>query len=101
MELENRFGIKMTTELKGVARDMCNVSDLIEERGIERGIKRGRLDNMVPIITKKIKKNKSLSEIASDLEQDENEIRPIYDAVLNSAPDYDVDHVIELLDTSV
>lgn len=97
MELENKFGIKMTTELKGVAIDMCNVSDLIEERGI----KRGRLDSMVLIITKKIKKNKPLSEIASDLEQDEAEIRPIYEAVLKAAPDYDVDHIIGMLDTKI
>ena len=36
--LENDFGIAATTEMKEDMRIMCNLSDLIEERGIEQGM---------------------------------------------------------------
>ena len=36
--LENDFGIAATTEMKKDMRIMCNLSDLIEERGIEQGM---------------------------------------------------------------
>ena len=35
--LQEEFDIKMDDDMKGAWRTMCNLSDLIEERGIERG----------------------------------------------------------------
>lgn len=37
-KLENDYGIQMTTELKGKVIKMCNLSEIIEEKGIEKGI---------------------------------------------------------------
>ena len=39
--LREEFDIKMDEDMKGAWRTMCNLSDLIEERGIERGIEKG------------------------------------------------------------
>ena len=39
--LQEEFDIKMDEDMKGAWRTMCNLSDLIEERGIERGIEKG------------------------------------------------------------
>ena len=37
-KLEDKYDMKMTTELEGRINGMCNLSDVVEERGIERGI---------------------------------------------------------------
>lgn len=101
-ELEHDFGMKMTTELKGVADEMCNISDLIEERATERGMAKGMAKGerrlLASQIVKKIKNNKNLSVIAMELEQEESDIMPVYEAVLKAAPDYDIDYILSLLE---
>ena len=54
---------------------------------------------LVNIIIKKVKKDKSLTTIASDLEEDVADIRPIYEAVMEAAPDYDEKAIIKKLNT--
>lgn len=54
---------------------------------------------IVNIIIKKVKKDKSLTTIASDLEEDVADIRPIYEAVMEAAPDYDEKAIIKKLNT--
>ncbi len=39
--LYNDYQIETIVELEGGLREMCNLSDLIEERGIEKGIEKG------------------------------------------------------------
>lgn len=39
--LENDYGIATSAELKEDMRLMCNLSDLIEERGMKQGIEQG------------------------------------------------------------
>ncbi len=97
-ELEHDFGMKMTTELKGVANEMCNISDLIEERATERGMAKGEKRILASQIIKKIKNYKTLPVIAAELEQEEQDIMPIYEAVLKAAPDYDMDYILSLLE---
>ena len=91
--LENDYGIPMSVELEGEVNSMCNLSDAVEERGIELGIERGIEQgiNQIKIsqIVKKVKKNKSLATIADELEEDIADIEPLYNAVINAAPDYD------------
>lgn len=48
---------------------------------------------VVLLIIKKVKKSKSLPTIASELEEEEADIRPIYDAVVASAPEYDIQEI--------
>ena len=42
----NDYGIETTVELEGGLREMCNLSDLIEERGIEKG----KLDILIALV---------------------------------------------------
>lgn len=39
--LEEKYDIETTVEMEGGMRQMCNLSELIEEKGIEKGIERG------------------------------------------------------------
>ncbi len=41
--LSTDFDFETSTELEGGLREMCNLSDLVEERGIEKGRLEGRL----------------------------------------------------------
>ena len=39
--LENEYHISMTEEMEGEMQQMCNLSDGVEQKGIEKGIKQG------------------------------------------------------------
>ena len=108
----------MSVELEGRMNEMCNVSDYWEEvalqtgreegrkegreegrkEGREEGRKEGQKKEQVSLIVKKIKKNKTVEEIADDLEEKEEVIAPIYEAALSMKPDYDVEKIYELLE---
>ena len=68
------------------------------KEGREEGRKEGRKKEQVSLIVKKIKKNKTVAEIADDLEEKEEVIAPIYEAALSMKPDYDVEKIYELLE---
>ena len=67
--------------------------------GMEAGMKAGRtageLYRLVALVCKKRKKQKSVEEIAEDLEEDISVIEPIYRAAEEFAPEYDPDPVFE------
>ena len=46
---------------------------------------------MINQIIKKVKKSKTLETIASELEEEVADIKPVYEAVVAAAPDYDID----------
>lgn len=50
--------------------------------GIAEGREEGNIDRLISLVSKKVNRNKSFSAIVDELESDENEIRPIYDAVM-------------------
>ena len=80
---------------------MCNLSDAIEERGIkqgmERGMEKGKEWTMMELVCRKLLKGKSLSVIAEELEEEETAVQRIYEAALETAPDFDVKKVYEIL----
>ena len=86
----NNYGIETTVELEGGLREMCNLSDLIEERGIakgiekgiEQGIEQGERLQLLALIQKKFAKGKSLEQIADELEETVDVIRPLYEQVV-------------------
>ncbi|MDO5340729.1 MAG: hypothetical protein Q4E78_11555, partial [Eubacteriales bacterium] len=53
----------------------------------------GEILTKITMIIKKVKKSKSLPTIASELEEEEADIKPLYDAVVASAPDYDIEEI--------
>ena len=68
---------------------------LLNER--EKGREEGVLLNQIDLIIKKMRRGLELPAIAETLEVDEESIRPIYNAVKASAPDYDTDQILERL----
>ena len=65
----------------------------VKEESERRGEKRGEQFKMITQIIKKVKKSKSLPTIASELEEEEADIKPLYDAVAASAPDYHIEEI--------
>ena len=64
-----------------------------EQRGRAEGEKRGEQLTKIIQIIKKVKKAKTFPTIASELEEEEADIKPFYDAVVASAPDYDIEEI--------
>ncbi len=81
-KLENDFQIEMEYSLGKELEQMCNLSDYVEEIGIEKGIEKGRDEgknlNLIELIQKKCRRNKSLEETAADLEEEPQAIEAIY-----------------------
>lgn len=55
----------------------------------------GERKTLVTQVCKKVKKNKTVEEIAEDLEEEETVIRPIYDIVVQYAPECDPELVLQ------
>ena len=53
----------------------------------------GKQEQIIEIIIKKVKKGKELSTIASEIEEEEQDVKSIYDAVVAEAPDYNMDKI--------
>ena len=72
---------------------------LLSERAKGRieGKEEGTLLAQIDLIVKKMRRGLELPAIAELLEVDEESIRPIYNAVKASAPDYDTDQLLERL----
>ncbi len=67
------------------------------EKAFSEGEQSGEQLSVINLIIKKIKKSKTLETIASELEEEEADIKPIYDAVVSSAPDYDINVIKDKL----
>ena len=55
----------------------------------------GSLYNTISLICKKLRKGRTLKEIAEDLEEEFSVIEPLYNKAKEFAPDYDPDLVFE------
>ena len=62
--LYNKYGISPTVKMDKEMRQMCNLSDLVIEEGIERGMQRGEAKTMLSLIEKYIAKNNATLETA-------------------------------------
>ena len=51
IRLDNDFGIPMTETFDKEVFDMCNLSSYVENRGIEKGIEKGRLETIKEIVS--------------------------------------------------
>ena len=69
------------------------VKEESERRGELRGRVEGEMLNKIAMIIKKVKKAKPLPTIAAELEEEEEEIKPIYKVVVASAPDYNIEEI--------
>ena len=67
--------------------------------GIAEGRAEGTVRYLVTSVIKKVQKNKTPDQIADELEESVEDIRPIYDIVKRYAPEYDVDAItVEVLE---
>lgn len=53
----------------------------------------GKQEQIIEIIIKNVKKGKELSTIASEIEEEEQDVKSLYDAVVAEAPDYNMDKI--------
>lgn len=63
------------------------------EEGHAEGLAEGDTCRLLTQIVKKVKKQKSLEQIAEELEEDISEVQPLYETVLQFAPEYDIDAI--------
>ena len=61
--LENEFQIPMTERLETEVEFMCNLSDGVEQRGIEKGIQKGIQQNMYTVVFNMLKENEPIEKI--------------------------------------
>ena len=61
----------------------------------EEGREEGDIRRLITLITRKVLKRMDINIIASELEEEPETIRPLYDAVIAAAPDYDIDKILE------
>ncbi len=76
---------------------MCNLSDLVEERGIEKGIDWGAELKLVQQVVKKLKKSYTMAQIAEALEESEEKISRIIEIAKKYAPEYDERKILDEL----
>lgn len=71
-------------------RKVVNVEMWSAMKGFLEG---GKQEQIIEIIIKKVKKGKELSTIASEIEEEEQDVKSLYDAVVAEAPDYNMDKI--------
>lgn len=86
--IENEEGGKIRMESKAL--------QAIERRGEKRGQQEGQRLNLIMLIQKKIKKDKGLSQIADEVEEDEITIQPIYEAI-KQHPEAEKEEIYKML----
>ena len=92
------FDLTYEKQMENAKREWYN--DGVEEgysagikEGYSSGIAKGNVGHLVNLIIKKLEKNKSLEQIADELEESIETIQPIYDIVKKHAPEYDADTI--------
>lgn len=92
------FDLIYEKQMENAKREWYN--DGVEEgystgikEGYSSGISKGDVGRLVNSIIKKLQKNKSLEQIADELEESVETIQPIYDIVKKHAPEYDADTI--------
>ena len=85
--------------------DSFEAYDVQETRRVSReeGERAGRIEGeqlyLIKQVIKRIIKNFSVSQIATDLLEPLDTIQPIYDLAMNQAPDFDAEKILKLLHT--
>ena len=91
------FDLTYEKQMENAKREWYNDG---KTEGKAEGKAEGMMYHLVSSIAKKVQKNKSLEEIADELEEPVETIQPIYDIVKKHAPEYDVDVITkEVLET--
>ena len=93
------YGFVMSVKTEGRLNEMCNLSEVILEKGIEEGIEKGieqgieqglekgEVLKLIVQVCRKMQKGKTVEEIAEDLEEPKQTIEQIYKAALKNHVD--------------
>ena len=76
---DSRYEVEFSKEDKERGVNMCNVIDKVEKQGIEKGIEQGIFD----IISRMLKKGKSVQEIVDLTDYEEAKVQEVADALEN------------------
>ena len=95
--LQSDYDIQMNDNINRELIDMCNLGYGVYERGIERGMEKGKLENLLSLVQKKFAKGKSCYETSDELETDLFIIEQIYEVLENAAPDSTQDELLDIL----
>lgn len=95
--LSQEYGLIMDVETERKVNTMCNLSEVVLEKGISQGITQGITQgteqHLISQVCKKILKNKSVAEMADELETDEETISKIISIAEKYAPEYDMEKI--------
>ena len=80
-QLQKTYGILMEKEIDKEVMDMCNFSDFIEQRGIEKGLEKGKVETTILYVTKLMQSINISAVDAMNMLDVEEDIRP---AILQS-----------------
>ena len=80
-QLQKTYGILMEKEIDKEVMDMCNFSDFIEQRGMEKGLEKGKVETTILYVTKLMQSINISAVDAMNMLDVEEDIRP---AILQS-----------------
>lgn len=100
-EEAHRWAIEKDAEEKGMEKGMKKGMEKGIKKGIKKGIaigsEQGEILQLIRLMTKKIRKNKSLTIIADELESDPAVLQPLWDAINAEAPAYNEQSILRRL----
>ncbi len=81
-KLEKEYGFVMNEETERRVNVMCNLSEVMIEKGVIEGRTEGEDLKIIELVCKKMQKGKTVAEITEDLEESESKIEKIYKVAL-------------------
>lgn len=91
-EEEHRWAIEQDAKEKGLEQGL--------KQGLEQGLEQDTLIERIRQITKKVNKGKTLDQIADEMEIDSTDLKPLWEAVLSEASDYNAKKIMEKIVSS-
>lgn len=75
--LENDFDIPMTVEFEQEVSEMCNLSDYVEMRGIEKGKTEGRVEGKIQVFINMVNRGFSVADAQSIAELSDEQVQQV------------------------
>lgn len=76
-----------------VEKPMQEMKKQALQEGLQKSVHQGHYTSLIELICKKLSLNKSLDQIADELETSVQQIEPIYNIAKEFAPDYPIEEI--------
>lgn len=93
--------VKMTQLDYSFERQLMLECEEARTEGWNKGRSEGRNYKLLELVCKKLKKHKSVDEIAEELEENISEIQPLYNVAIKFSPDFDVIKIYKAMSEGV